>query len=410
MSKTSLDSKSNCLPPEESKSFCDRHLQEIREEYAQLPPVCILKGMKLIALRNRQRMGENLLQVGNLLYVLFVRNLLAVLKWLRQSSGLKGFGAEEKDMLSRNCDSRQQSGMQRVGSMRTVGLATLVGFIVAALLPALVTAQGVLLDIRPNHPHRLPRPIHPPHPIPHPIRPPIPRPAPTSYKIQELAVNVNLVDQIAKVQVSQSFVNTGSRAMEVCFVFPLPYDGAVDRLTFLVDGKEYDAKLLNAKEARRIYEGYIRRNQDPALLEWMGTGMFKTSVFPVPAGAKRTVTLRYSQVCRKLDGLTEFLFPLSTAKYTSHPVENLRFAVNIQSRVAIKNVYSPTHSVEIKRPNDEHAVVQLHQKNRNSQFRFPLVFRCRWPGGGRQCFELSPGKGQARVSDDAGQSGNQETG
>ncbi|MFP6671957.1 MAG: VIT domain-containing protein, partial [Pirellulaceae bacterium] len=274
-------------------------------------------------------------------------------------------------MLSRNCDSRQQSGMQRVGSMRTVGLATLVGFLVAALLPALVTAQGVLLDIRPDHLHRLPRPIHPPHPIPHPIRPPIPRPVPTSYKIQELAVNVNLVDQIAKVQVSQSFVNTGSRAMEVCFVFPLPYDGAVDRLTFMVDGKEYDAKLLDAKEARRIYEGYIRRNQDPALLEWMGTGMFKTSVFPVPAGAKRTVTLRYSQVCRKLDGLTEFLFPLSTAKYTSHPVENLRFAINIQSQVAIKNVYSPTHLVEIKRPNDEHAVVQLHQKNLipNSDFR-----------------------------------------
>ena len=36
-------------------------------------------------------------------------------------------------------------------------------------------------------------------------------------------------------------------------------------------------------EAREIYEGFIRRNQDPALLEWIGTGMFKTSVFPVPA-------------------------------------------------------------------------------------------------------------------------------
>ena len=51
--------------------------------------------------------------------------------------------------------------------------------------------------------------------------------------------------------------------------------------------------------------------------------MFKTSVFPVPPGAKRTVTMRYSQVCRKTDGLTEWLFPLSTAKYTSHPVEKV---------------------------------------------------------------------------------------
>jgi Ca-activated chloride channel homolog len=53
----------------------------------------------------------------------------------------------------------------------------------------------------------------------------------------------------------------------------------------------------------------------------MGTGLFKTSVFPVPPGAKRTVTLRYNAVVRKDQGLTDFLFPLSTAKYTSEPIE-----------------------------------------------------------------------------------------
>ncbi|MCP3690666.1 MAG: hypothetical protein GY917_00615, partial [Planctomycetaceae bacterium] len=192
------------------------------------------------------------------------------------------------------CMQNKGPGQQRtmackVRSFSRVAMLTVLSL--AMLTPSVTSAQGVLVDIRPDHSYRLPRPIHPPH-LPHPIPHPIPRPAPSSYKIQELAVNVNLVDQVAKVQVSQSFVNTGSRQMEVCFVFPLPYDGAVDRLTFLVDGKEYAAKLLDAKKARAIYEGYIRRNQDPALLEWMGTGMFKTSVFPVPPGAKRTVTLR----------------------------------------------------------------------------------------------------------------------
>ena len=121
-------------------------------------------------------------------------------------------------------------------------------------------------------------------------------------------------------QVSQTFVNTGSRPLEVSFVFPLPYDGAIDQMTLLIDGKEYPARLLDAKEARRMYEEIVRKNRDPALLEWMGTGMFQTSVFPVPPGAKRTVSLRYSQLCRKQEGLTDFLFPLSTAKYTSQPV------------------------------------------------------------------------------------------
>ena len=154
------------------------------------------------------------------------------------------------------------------------------------LLAASVSAQGVLIVIdRP-----LPRPIISPMPLPVP---------PATYKIKELVVNARITDQVARVQVSQSFVNTGSRQMEVTFVFPLPYDGAIDSLTLLVDGKEFPAKLLAAEEARGIYEGFMRRNQDPALLEWIGTGMFKTSVFPVPAGAERTVTLSYSQLLRK---------------------------------------------------------------------------------------------------------------
>ena len=91
-----------------------------------------------------------------------------------------------------------------------------------------------------------------------------------------------------------------------------------------------------------MYESIVRKNQDPALLEWIGTGMFQTSVFPVPPGAERKVTLRYSQLCRKDQGLTDFLFPLSTAKYTSHPVEKLDIQLSIESSSDIKNVYSPT--------------------------------------------------------------------
>ena len=62
-------------------------------------------------------------------------------------------------------------------------------------------------------------------------------------------------------------------------------------------------------EARRIYEGYVRRNQDPALLEWVGYGMFQTSVFPVPPGAERKVSLKFSQLLRKDQQLTDLIIP-----------------------------------------------------------------------------------------------------
>lgn len=221
--------------------------------------------------------------------------------------------------------------------------------LMAADVPA--WGQGLLINIEPTQHVRLPRPYM--------VVVPAPTPPPASYKIHEIDVHVKLQEQIARVQVSQSFVNTGSTQMEVCFMFPLPYDGAIDQLTLLVDGKEFPARLLPKDEARRTYEAIVRKNRDPALLEWMGTGIFQTSVFPVPPGAERKVTLRYSQLCRKDHRLTDFLFPLSTAKYTSHPVEKLRIEVAIETKGEIKNVYSPTHSVELKR--DAHNATVVYQ-------------------------------------------------
>jgi len=246
--------------------------------------------------------------------------------------------------------------------------------VVVFLIPAIVQAQGLLVVVDPAEHVRLPRPIiiWPPRPRPQPI--PVPTPPPATYKIDSLEVDARVTDQVAKVQVSQSFVNTGSRQMEVSFMFPLPYDGAIDRMTLLVDGKEMPAKLLSAEEARRTYEEIVRKNRDPALLEWIGTGMFKTSVFPVPPGAKRTVSLRYVQLCRKQEGMTDFLFPLSTAKYTSQPVEKINFHVSVESQDDIKNVYSPTHAVEIKRPDDRHAVVTFTAKDQVPASDFRLLY------------------------------------
>jgi Ca-activated chloride channel family protein len=220
-------------------------------------------------------------------------------------------------------------------------------------LASIASAQGVLVDVRVGHAIRLPRPIWP---VP-------PTPPPSIYKIESIDVNAKLTDQVARVQVSQVFENTGSTQLEACFMFPLPYDGAIDQLTLLVDGKEYKAKLLSKEEARRRYEEIVLKNQDPALLEWVGNGMFQTSVFPIPPGAKRTVTLRYSQLCRKSFGLTDFIFPLSTAKYTCEPLEKLGIRVAIESGDDIKNVYSATHKVEIDRPDKKHAVVKYEGKD-----------------------------------------------
>jgi Ca-activated chloride channel family protein len=264
----------------------------------------------------------------------------------------------------------------------SIGLATLASI---HIFSAVASAQGLLVVVNNREPVPLPRPIITPRPTPQP---------PMSYKIKEVTVNARITDQVARVQVGQSFVNTGSRQMEVVFCFPLPYDGAIDRLTFLIDGKEYPAKLLPAKEAREIYEGYVRRNRDPALLEWVGHGMFKTSVFPVPPGAERQVTLQYNQLLRKDHALTDFLFPLSTAKYTSQPVERLEIRASIESTVEIKNVYSPTHAVDVRRPSKTNAVVSFEAKNEVPTSDFRLLYSVAKGKLGASVLSYRPDKGE----------------
>lgn len=226
-------------------------------------------------------------------------------------------------------------------------------------------AQGLLINTTPDSYSRLPRQHNW-----HSARPSIPV---DQYKIKELEVNAKLHDQAATVQMTQSFVNTGSRTMEVAFVFPLPPDAAIDRLTLMVDGKELPGKLLNKDEARRRYEEIVRKNQDPALLEWLGGGMFQTSVFPVPPGAERKVMIRYTQLCRQDQGVTDFAFPLATAKYSTHPVEKVTVNVTIESGEEIKSVYSPTHNVELKREK-RRATVSYVAKNDVPSSDFRLMF------------------------------------
>jgi len=245
-------------------------------------------------------------------------------------------------------------------------IAAALAVLISLLAGSTLWAQGVLIIVDPPHPVPLPRPWPHPHPRPEPPQ--------MSYKIKELAMQARVQDQIAQVQVTQSFVNTGSQQMEVKFCFPLPYDGAIERMTFLVDGKEYEAKLLDAKEARTIFEGYVRRNKDPALLEWVGVGMFQTSVFPVPPGAERKVTLKYSQLLKKNHQLTDFLFPLSGAKYTSTPIEKLILEASIESQHDIKAVYSPSHSINVTRPDSKHAIVKLEASNTVPTSDFRLLY------------------------------------
>jgi Ca-activated chloride channel family protein len=220
----------------------------------------------------------------------------------------------------------------------------------AMLAASVVYGQGIIVDQRPDE-----RPVG-------------------AYEVRRLSIDAQVKHQVAEVQVTQVFANPTRSVMEVEYWFPLPDDGAVQNLVLLVDGKELPGRVLPRDEARRIYEEIVRRRRDPALLEYMGQGLFRTSVFPVPAGAERTVTLRYTRICRRENDLVTFSYPLGTQKHAAKPVGRLSIKVQIKTEEPIKAVYSPTHDVRTKQTGERSATVALDQRDVTDLHDFQAIY------------------------------------
>ncbi len=183
-----------------------------------------------------------------------------------------------------------------------------------------------------------------------------------SYDVVEIQVDAIVKDQIAQVTVSQTIFNPNNRSLEVEIFFPLPDKGAVQDFILMVDGKEMPGELMEKAEAQRIYEGIVRSKRDPALMEYVGYGLFKTRVFPIGIREKRTITVSYSQVLeRKLNTLS-FSYPFGTQKFSSRTLETVRLHARIQSTEPIKTIYSPSDDILINRSSDHLVQIQM-QKN-----------------------------------------------
>jgi Ca-activated chloride channel family protein len=195
-----------------------------------------------------------------------------------------------------------------------------------------------------------------------------------AYEIRDVSIDARVREQVAEVQVSQTFYNPGSTVIESEYLFPLPEEGAIQNFILLVDGKEMPGRLLPKDEARRIYEEIVRTKRDPALLEYMGRGMFRTSVFPIPPGAERKVTLRYTQLLKRERDVVEFTYPLSTQRFTAKPIQRLNLTMRIESKDPIKSLYSPVYDTTNTRSGEHEAKVELTLREAVPTRDFKLVY------------------------------------
>ncbi|MCP4246167.1 MAG: VWA domain-containing protein, partial [bacterium] len=236
--------------------------------------------------------------------------------------------------------------------MKRVCLLLVLGMAGWTAGPSAVRADGFIVIDRPTP---MP-PIRPPHPP----RPPV-REIPLAVKNHQ--VTCDITDGVAVTKIDQTFYNRNPRQVEGTYIFPLDDDIALSRFTMFVGGREVEGKVLDRKEAQRIYESIVSRQRDPALLEYVGTRMYKARIFPIPANGEVRVRLEYAQVLATEGGLVRYRYPLSTEKYSSAPLEQVSVVVKVDSKLPIKSVFCPTHTMAIRRDSEHRASASFEARN-----------------------------------------------
>lgn len=180
---------------------------------------------------------------------------------------------------------------------------------------------------------------------------------PTRVRATGVELDVTIADQIATTTLDVTLHNPHGSAQEAQLLIPVPEGAAVRALQYDGTGPEPSAKILPRDEARRVYESIVARAKDPALLEFAGLNLVRTSVFPVPPGATQHVRITLEQLLASDGARVDYAFPRSESIAASE----VPWAIRVEIRCAspVSAVYSPTHELVVERPAPGHARAHL---------------------------------------------------
>lgn len=123
-------------------------------------------------------------------------------------------------------------------------------------------------------------------------------------------VSIKVTGMIARVRVQQRFSNPGDAWVEGIYVFPLPENGAVDRLRMLYNERLIEGEIQEKQQARKTYERARAKGQGASLLDQQRANIFTTSVANIPPHETVQVEIEYQQPLQWLAGEFSLRFPM----------------------------------------------------------------------------------------------------
>jgi Ca-activated chloride channel homolog len=198
-------------------------------------------------------------------------------------------------------------------------------------------------------------------------RPPRPVTLPRSLPIKSIKIDTKILSQVATTHVEQIFRNDTDATLEGTYFFPIPEQASITEFAIWDGDRRLVGEVRSREEARRIYDEIVRRQRDPGLLEYAGKDLFQASIFPIPPHSDKKLELTYSQILRAESGTVAYRYPLGTGRQVTQ-IGSVSGRIELESKEPVRNIYSPSHAVEVKRNGDRRSVITFESGKEPQDF------------------------------------------
>ena len=175
-------------------------------------------------------------------------------------------------------------------------------------------------------------------------------------EIESVQARVSILDGTATTTLDIALGNPSARRVEAVLLLPVPAGAVVSAFAFDGSASEPTAQVMPADEARRLYDAIVAKVRDPALLEFAGYNLIRSSVFPVPPHGKQRVRLTYEHLPQRVGDRVDYILPRSESLDLRCP---WKIVVDLKSKGPISTVYSPSHEIVAERMSPNRFTVRL---------------------------------------------------
>jgi Ca-activated chloride channel homolog len=198
----------------------------------------------------------------------------------------------------------------------------------------------------------------------------------TPLSVKYHKVTCTITDGIAETIIDQEFVNNeDAPVVDGRYIFPVPPGAAISDFSIIIDGEAYSASVMGKEEARQFFRTAVQNSSQASLLEYTDNSAYTLEIGQIAPGEIRRIQISYVEVLPKDNGLSRYLYPLNTEKYSMKLIDTVAITVSISNTTPVTSVYSPSFPVTVSRTDERNVTATYISTKTRPDRDFDLYYK-----------------------------------